>query len=395
MIKPLENVKILDLSRVLAGPLGSMILADLGADVIRVEAPEGKDDIRHWWPFIEDSSTYYLSANRNKKSMTINLKKQAGRELFLDFVKDADVVIENFKTGTMDRLGIGYEELKKVNDQIILCSVTGYGQTGPLKGNPGYDPVIQAVGGLMDVTGEPDGNPTRVGTPVVDIMASHYVGISVLSSLMLRDKQQVGQHIDLSLLDVQVGSLANIASSYLIKNHVSTRVGNAHGNITPYETFMCMDKLIMVAAGNDRMFQSLCQAMERPEWAELEEYKTNGLRIQHRQELRALLEERFKDKTAYEWESVLVDHNVPCGAVNNVEQVFEHPQVKAREMVQEYDHPTLGRLKTVRSPLRFSSFEPDVKDAPPELGQHTEDILSEERGLSKQEIEMLKKNGII
>ncbi|MFB4165098.1 CaiB/BaiF CoA transferase family protein [Alteribacillus sp. JSM 102045] len=394
MNKPLEGIKILDLSRVLAGPLGSMQLADLGAEVIRIEAPEGKDDIRHWWPFVDEESTYYLSANRNKKSVTINLKKDEGKALFKKMASKADVIIENFKTGTLDRLGLGYETLKQLKEDIILCSVTGYGQTGPYKNLPGYDPVIQAVGGLMDITGHPDSEATRVGTPVVDIMTSHYVAISILAALRKRDMNGDGERIDLSLLDIQVASLGNIVSSYLLKGHISKRMGNAHGNITPYETFQCADKPIMVAAGNDRMFYQLTEMMGHPEWKEDPRFKTNADRIENRTELRELLESEFVKKGADEWEELLSSAMIPCGPVNNVEQVFNHPQVRARQMVQNSSHPTLGEIKTVRNPIKFTNTRVEATSHPPILGEHTEDILMD-YGLSEKEIRVLKENGVI
>ncbi|WP_018922058.1 CaiB/BaiF CoA transferase family protein [Salsuginibacillus kocurii] len=394
MNKPLEGIKILDLSRVLAGPLGSMQLADLGAEVIRVEAPEGLDDIRYWYPFIEEESTYYISANRNKKSITMNLKNKEGQQVFKKMVKDADVIIENFKTGTLDRLGLGYETLKELKPDVILCSITGYGQTGPYKELPGYDPVIQAVGGLMDITGQPDGEATRVGTPVVDIMTSHYVAISVLAALRKRDQSGEGEHIDLSLLDVQVSSLGNIASSYLLKGEVAERMGNSHGNITPYETFKCKDKPIMVAAGNDRLFYKLVEVMEREDLKKDPKFITNANRIEHRSELRQELENEFVKKGADEWEQLLSSCYIPCGPVNNIEQVFDHPQVKAREMSQKTTHPTLGEVETVRNPIRFANTTLEMEEHPPLLGEHTETVLRE-YGISDEDIEALKEQGAI
>lgn len=395
MKKALHDIRVLDLSRVLAGPLGSMILGDLGADVIRIEAPNGTDDIRSWWPFIDDESTYYLCANRNKRSITINLKEEKGVELFKELVKEADVVIENFKTGTLDRLGIGFERLKEVNPKIILCSVTGYGQTGPFKQYPGYDPVIQAVGGLMDITGHPDGEPTRVGTPVVDIMSSHYVAISVMAALRMRDFNETGQHIDLSLLDVHVASMGNISSSYLIKGHKSKRIGNEHGNITPYETFQCKDKPIMVAAGNDNLFAKLCKALKHPEWSTDERFRTNPDRLENKANLKTKLQNIFKTDEADNWTEHLSEYGIPCGPVNNIEQVFNHPQVKARELVEEYTHPKLGSIRSVRNPIRFSHSSTNITKPPPELGEHTDTILREELNFTADQINKLRENGII
>lgn len=395
MKEALGDIKVLDLSRVFAGPAGSMILGDLGADVVRIEAPGGTDSIRDWWPFVNDESTYYLSANRNKRAITLNLKSDAGRNIFLNLVKNADVVLENFKTGTMERLGIGYSDLKAVNADIIMCSVTGYGQTGPFAQEPGFDPVLQAVGGLMDVTGHPDGEATRVGVPVVDIMSSLYTAIGILSAVRARDLSGEGQHIDISLLDVQVSALANVASSYLMNGHVSKRMGNNHNNIVPYQVFHCKDKPLMVACGNDRQFSEFCDVLGNGTWSSDERFQTNNKRIQHRETLTEMIQDVMINRNADEWFELLSEKGVPSGPVNNIEDVFNHPQVKAREMVEEVAHPTLGSVKLVRNPLRFSEMPISVKKHPPLLGEHTEQFLLEETGLSKQEIQQLKKDGVV
>ncbi|HEX6922731.1 MAG TPA: CaiB/BaiF CoA-transferase family protein [Bacillales bacterium] len=395
MKQPLEGIKVLDLSRVYAGPGGSMVLGDMGADVIRIEAPGGTDSIRGWSPFMDGESTYYLCANKNKRSITINLKSDTGKSLFLRLVEKADVVIENFKTGTMDRLGIGFQELKKVNPQIILCSVTGYGQTGPFNKEPGFDPVIQAIGGLMDVTGDPEGEPTRVGVPVVDIMSSLYAAISILSALRVRDENGDGQHIDLSLLDVQISALANVASSYLNTGFVTERKGNNHNNIVPYQVFQCRDKPLMIAAGNDSLFARLCKVVDHPEWAEDEKFQTNAARVTNRDEISDKLQEVLCNKKADEWFESLSEAGVPSGPVNNVEEVFQHPQVLAREMVEEIVHPTLGKVNMIRNPIRFSGTPTTTRKHPPLLGEHTDDFLQEELALSKEEIDDLRSEGVI
>lgn len=395
MKQPLEDIKVLDLSRVYAGPGGSMILGDLGADVIRIESPKGTDSMRDWVPFIDGESTYYMCANRNKRSITLNLKNITGKELLLKMVKDADVVLENFKTGTLEKMGLGYGELKNANPEIILCSVTGYGQTGPYSQEPGFDPVIQAIGGIMDVTGFPDGEPTRVGVPVIDIMTSQYVAISIISAVRLRDHTGEGQHIDISLLDVQLSSLANVSSSYLNTGSISKRIGNSHSYIVPYQVFQCKDRPLMVCAGNDRLYKKLCDELGHSEWAEDEKYKTNNKRIENRQELTRLIQDVFSGKTAEEWFQLLSDAGVPAGPVNNIEQVFEHPQVKARETVEEVSHPTLGTIKMVKSPIRFSGLQIQTKSHPPLLGEHTEDFFEKEMGINKEEINRLREEGII
>jgi crotonobetainyl-CoA:carnitine CoA-transferase CaiB-like acyl-CoA transferase len=395
MNQPLEDIKVLDLSRVYAGPGGSMILGDLGADVIRIESPAGTDSMREWVPFVEGESTYYMSANRNKRSITLNLKHETGKQLFMKMVKDADVVLENFKTGTLQRMGIGYDELKQVNPKLIMCSVTGYGQTGPFSHEPGFDPVIQAIGGMMDVTGFPEGEPTRVGVPVVDIMTSQYVAISILSAIRLRDHTGQGQHIDLSLMDVQLSSLANAGSSYLNKGTVANRIGNGHSYIVPYQVFQCSDRPLMICAGNDGLYKKLCHVLAHPEWAEDEKFKTNNDRIQHRDELTNYIQEVISQKTADEWFTLFSEAGVPSGPVNNIEQVFEHDQVKARETVEEVQHPTVGTVKLVKSPLRFSNLNIETKKHPPLLGEHTATYLENELGLSYEEIIRLKEEGVI
>jgi crotonobetainyl-CoA:carnitine CoA-transferase CaiB-like acyl-CoA transferase len=395
MTLPLEDIKILDLSRIYAAPAGSMILADMGADVIRIESPKGTDSMRDWSPFVDGESTYYFTANRNKRSVTIDLKNETGKDLFLELVKKADVVLENFVTGTLDRLGIGFEQLKKVNPHIILCSVTGYGQTGPFSKEPGFDPVIQAIGGLMDVTGQIDGDPTRVGVPIVDIICSLYTAVSIMSAIRARDKGGEGQHIDLSLLDVQISSLANIASSFLNTGYISKRLGNQHNNVVPYQVFQCEDRPMMIAVGNDKQFKKLCEILDRPEWLSDEKFKTNSERVANREEMTATLEQIFITKTADEWFKLFSEKGIPAGPVNNVEQALKHPQVQAREMVEEVSHPTLGKIKLVRNPIRFSQTPLTIRRHPPLLGEHTVAFLQEELKLDLQEIENLKSKGII
>ena len=393
--QPLEGVRILDLSRVYAGPAGSMILGDLGAEVIRVEHPENTDSMRGWVPFVNGESTYYMSANRNKKSVTLNLKTEKGKKLFLQMAEKADVVMENFKTGTMERMGLSYEQLKKRKEDIILCSITGYGQTGPYHMEPGFDPVIQAIGGLMDITGDPEGEPMRVGVPVVDMMTSQYVAIGILSALRQRDLTGKGQHLDIALLDVQVSALANIASSYLNTGTISKRIGNNHSYIVPYQVFQTKDRPLMVCAGNDRLFEKLCHALGKPEWAQDEKFKTNNKRVENREELTEKIQAVFHEKTADEWYDILAKAGVPSGQVNNVEQVFHHPQVKARQAVEEVAHPAVGTVKIVKSPLRFSEFGIQTKTHPPLLGEHTDEFYEKEFGMSKDELERLKAEGII
>jgi crotonobetainyl-CoA:carnitine CoA-transferase CaiB-like acyl-CoA transferase len=372
-----------------------MLLGDLGADVIRVESPEGSDSMREWGPFVNGQSTYYLSSNRNKRSITLDLKKVKGKALFLELVKQADVVVENFKTGTMKRLGLDYEELKKVNNQIIMCSVTGFGQTGPLSEEPGFDPIVQALSGLMDVTGEKDGDGMRVGIPISDILTSNYVVISILAALRMRDLNQKGQHIDLSLLDVQMSSLANVSNSYLNTGVSPKRVGNSHISVVPYQVFKCKDDPIMLAIGNNRLFEKFCRVVNRPEWAVDSRYATNEVRLDNEEEFVEKVAAVIREKTADEWLDLFHKEKIPTGKVNTVEQAFEEPQVKARGVVEEIADAKYGKIKVTKNPLRFSELNISTRLSPPELGEHTEEILMKDLKLEEADIESLRQDGII
>jgi crotonobetainyl-CoA:carnitine CoA-transferase CaiB-like acyl-CoA transferase len=393
-VQPLSDITILDLSRIYAGPAGSMILADLGARVIRVEAPGGTDSMRDWNPLKAGESTYYMCANRNKESVTLNLKSAEGKQLLLRMLETADVVIENFKTGTLERMGLGYDVLRSAKPDVILLSITGYGQTGPYQHEPGFDPILQAIGGVMDVTGHPGGEPTRSGLPLVDMMTSEYVAISLLAAIRQRDRTGTGQHIDLSLFDVQLSALANVAGSYLNTGQITQRSGNDHYFIMPYQVFYCADRPLMVTAGNDRLYAALCDCLGHPEWTHDPRFATNNLRVQHRGELGALIQAVFSQKSADEWSAVLSAAGVPSGSVNNVAQVFDHPQSKARDVVEEVEHPKLGTVKLVRSPLRFSEFGVRTRRYPPMLGEHTE-AYYRELGLSEEQLARLKEDGVI
>lgn len=395
MKQPLENIKILDLSRVYAAPAGTMLLGDLGADVIRIESINGTDSMREWGPFVNGQSTYYLSANRNKRSITLNLKQEKGKKIFLELVKNSDVVVENFKTGTMERLGLSYDELKKVNDQLIMCSVTGFGQTGPLKEEPGFDPVIQAMSGLMDVTGYPDGSPTKVGIPITDILTSNYVAISILAAIRTKELNSIGQHIDLSLLDVQISSLANVSSTYLNKNIEPKRMGNAHNNVVPYQVFNCQDEPIILAVGNNQIFKNLCQLLKYPQWITNPKFNTNDKRLENRKELILEIQEVLLRKKADTWLRLFSESKIPAGKVNTIKQAFMDPQIQSRDTVEVLTHPIFGNIKMTRNPMRFSKLNIKSKYAPPVLGEHTNEVLMNELGYCLNDIEILKKENII
>jgi len=373
-MQPLENIRVLDLSRVYAAPAGSMMLADLGAEVIRIEHPNGSDSMRDWGPFVQEQSTYYLCANRNKKSILLDLKTTEGRERFKDLVKDADIVLENFKTGDMARMGLSYEELKKVNPRLIYCAVTGFGQTGPLAHEPGFDPVIQAMSGLMHVTGSPEGEATKVGVPIADILTSNYVVISILAALRLRDQTDQGQFIDLALLDVQMSSLANVASAYLNTGFSSQRLGNRHNNVAPYQVFQCADGPLMICVGTDGQFEKFCAMLKHEEWAKDPRFLSNTLRKQHEAELVQMIANVTITKTRDEWITLLQQYKIPGGRVNTIAEALAQPQLIARDMIGEIEHEQYGTIKFIKSPLKFSNLNIQYKLAPPLLGEHTNEF---------------------
>ncbi|OCA82109.1 CaiB/BaiF CoA transferase family protein [Pseudobacillus wudalianchiensis] len=394
MLQPLHDIRVLDLSRVYAGPVGAMTLGDMGADVIRVEPPGGSDSLREWGPFKNGESTYYLSANRNKRSITLNLKTEEGKKLFLDLVEKSDVVIENFKSGTMEKLGLNYEILKEKNKGIIVCSVTGFGQNGPLGLLPGFDPVIQAMSGLMDVTGAPNGEATKVGIPIADIITSVYVALGIVAAIRQRDLTGEGQYIDMSLLDVQVSSMANVATAYLNTGMISVRKGNQHNNVAPYQLFQTADFPIMICAGNDHLFRKLSHALDHPEWGSDERFLTNNDRKQHEEELVDLIEEVLATRMSSEWVEIISKAKVPVGRVNNIQQALEQDQVIARGGIETVPHAT-GEVKLLASPLRHSGLNIQTKFGPPTLGQHNQEVFEELLRIGEEELSALSKNNVI
>jgi len=379
-MRPLENIRVLDLSRVYAAPAGTMMLGDLGAEVIRVEQPGGSDSTRGWGPYAGGQSTYYLCANRNKKSILLDLKDEADREEFLELVRESDIVVDNFKTGDLKRMGLDYAQLKAVNPQIIHCSVTGFGQTGPLAFEPGFDPVIQAMSGLMDVTGEPDGVATKVGVPTADILTSHFVVIGILAALRQRDFTGEGQYIDLSLLDVQVSSLANVSSAYFNADFVSKRLGNRHNNVAPYQVFDCADGPLMFCVGTEGQYKKFCQAIGRPEWMTDERFSDNAKRKANEDELVRLLTPIIAAKTRDEWIAILQEHKIPGGRVNSITEALEQPQVMARDLIGEIEHPAYGPVRFVKNPLQHSSLGIEYELAPPVLGEHSHLYVKQPKG---------------
>ncbi len=378
-MQPLQGIRVLDLSRVLAGPYCTMVLGDLGADVIKVEPPEG-DETRGWGPpFAEGESAYYLCVNRNKRGIVINLKTDEGKKILRDLALQSDVLVENFRVGTLEKFGLDFATLHELNPKLIYCSITGFGQTGSMKDKPGYDFMIQALGGLMSITGEPEGEPMKTGVAVVDLFAGQNAIIAILAALQARTLTGHGQHLDISLFDSQLGWLANVASNYLISGKLPKRHGNAHANIVPYQSFQASDGWFAIAVGNDRQFVRLCEMLDKSEIALDEKFATNSARVQNRDELIPLLRSIFITRTVNEWLADLEKAEIPCGPIQNFEQVFSMSTVKEREMLVKMDHPTIGELPLVGSPLKMSDTPVEYRLSPPLMGEHTEEVLRELR----------------
>ena len=354
-----------------------MVLGDLGADVIKVESPEG-DETRGWGPpFAAGESAYYLCVNRNKRSVIVDFKTEDGRAVLHRLVERSDVLVENFRPGTLARYGLDFASATGINPALIYCSITGFGQTGPLRDKPGYDFMIQAMGGLMSITGEPDGEPMKVGVAVADMFAGQNAVIAILAALQARTHTGRGQHLDLSLFDSQVGMLANVASNFLLSGNLPKRYGNAHANIVPYQSFQASDAWFVLAVGNDRQFEKLCGMIGRSDLATDARYALNADRVTHRDELLAILTPVFLTRTSGEWLSALDAAGIPCGPINTLNKVFEAPQAKARGMLIEMEHSTIGNLPLVGSPLKFSETLVEYRRPPPRLGEHTQEVLKE------------------
>ncbi|MDQ0338062.1 crotonobetainyl-CoA:carnitine CoA-transferase CaiB-like acyl-CoA transferase [Caldalkalibacillus uzonensis] len=391
----LSGVRVLDLSRVLAGPFSTMILGDLGAEVIKVEAPGGSDDTRAWGPpFKAGESAYYLCTNRNKKALTLNLKTEEGKAVLKQLVRQSDVLIHNFKHGTMEKWQLGYEDLKKLNPRLIYCSITGFGRAGPYKALAGYDYIIQAMSGLMSITGSEESGPLKVGVAITDVMTGLYAVIGITAALYEREQSGEGQSLDLALFDAAISALVNVASNYLISGQLPKLLGNHHPNIVPYQTFPTKDGEMVLAVGNDRQFKKLCRLIDKEEWADDQRFATNDQRVEHRYELADLLSAVFKLKTSAEWQDLFNQHGIPCGPINNMAEVFNDPQVAARQMVVPIEHPTAGEIRVVGSPLKLSRTPVQFRYPPPLVGEHTEEVLRE-LGMDAKGIEALKEKGIL
>jgi formyl-CoA transferase len=404
---PLSHIRVLDLTRVLAGPWCGQNLADLGAEVTKVERPGKGDDSRAFGPpWIKDASgndtaeaAYFVCANRGKQSVTLDLSKPEAQQIARWLAAQSDVLLENYKVGDLTRYGLGYDDLSKENPGLIYCSITGFGQTGPYKDRPGYDFMAQGMGGLMSVTGErddlPGGGPQRVGVPIVDIMTGMYASIAVCAAIAHRAVTGKGQYIDVALLDTQVAFLSNQGMNYLATGEAPARLGNTHPNIMPYQTFRTSDGAIILACGNDNLFRKFCDVAGCGELATDARFATNGKRVENRTVLTETLDAVFAKRTTKEWVAALEDAGVPNGPINDLKQVFEEPQVIARGMRIEVPHPTAGKVPMVASPMRFSATPISYEVPPPTLGQHTAEVLAKRLSMSAEEIERLTRDGIV
>ncbi|MGV8146798.1 MAG: CaiB/BaiF CoA transferase family protein [Alkaliphilus sp.] len=394
MSAALEGVKILDLTRVLAGPYATMILADLGADVVKIEMPETGDDSRYFGPHIKGESAYFMSINRNKRSMTLNLKKEEGKKLFLEMIKEFDVVVENFRPGTMEKLGLGYDMLKTVNPKLVYAAASGYGHTGPYSKRAAYDAVVQAMGGLMSITGELGGKPTRVGSSIGDITAGLFTTIGILAALANRKMTGKGQMVDVAMLDCQVAILENAIARYTANGEIPEPMGNRHSAIVPFEPFETSDGEIMIAVGNDVIWQKFCIAINKSELADDDKFCTNVLRNENHSIIKSILANEISKKSTKKWQSILDNAGVPNGPINTIDKVVNDPQVIAREMIVEVEHPIAGKVKVPGIPIKLSETPGEITRHAPLLGEHTKEVLREVLGYDENKIKSLFDSGI-
>lgn len=393
---PLAGLKVLDLTRVLAGPYCTMVLADLGAEVVKVEVPGVGDDARHFGPFVGSESAYFMSLNRNKESITLNLKDERGRELFLALLGSFDVLVENFRPGTMEKLGLGYDRLARSHPGLVYAAASGFGHTGPYRLKPAYDVVVQGMGGIMSITGHPGGPPTRVGASIGDITAGLFTAIGILAALRARDETGKGQMVDVAMLDCQVAILENALARYEVSGQVPGRIGNRHPSITPFTSVPCADGYLILAIGNDALWEKFCRLVGRGDlWAD-PEFRTNHDRTENWGRLEPLLAEVFAGRTTAEWLSLLEGAGIPCGPINGIDQVVEDPQIAAREMVVEVEHPVAGPLKMAGCPVKLSGAPRHWLRRPsPRLGEHTEAVLGSILGLGPDEVRALREAGVV
>ena len=402
--QPLEDINILDLTRVLAGPTSTQILGDLGANIIKIERPLSGDDSRNLGPPYLDNnlkkpmeSSYFLSVNRNKNSVELDFTKKEGQELAKKLIKKCDVLVENFRAGNLKQYGLDYKSIKKINPEIIYCSITGFGQNGPYSKRGGYDYLVQAMGGIMSITGEKKGNPTKIGVGVSDIITGLYSTIGILSALRFKEVTGKGQHLDISLMDSQVSWLSYVAQNYLISGEIPKRIGNDHPSIVPYQTVKAKDGLMVLAIANDRQFKEFCEYAKISNLINDPKFKTNSSRVKNRSDLNKIINKIIKKKTIKQWVEGLVKVNVPCGPINNIKQVFEDKQVKSRKMVISMKHSKSKnkKIKLIANPINFSESKIQYKKPPPKLGQDTISVLKKFLKLDSKDLLDLKKKKII
>ena len=375
---PLKDLLVVDLTRVLVGPYCTMILSDLGARVIKIEAPEIGDDSRKFGPFVKDYSAYFMSLNRGKESIALNLKNEDDKKIFEKILAKADILVENFKPGTLEKWGFGWKQVSKKYPKLIYASASGFGQTGPLKELPAYDMVVQGMGGLMSVTGQPNSEPTRVGTSIGDITAGLFTAIGINAALYDRQKTGKGMYIDVSMLDCQIAILENAIARYLSKNEIPKPMGSRHPSIAPFEAFKTKDSYIIIAAGNDKLFENLCNALDLKDLIMDEKYKSNSLRSENMNELKKILEQKLINKTTNEWVKNLENLKIPCGPIFNIKEAVENPQVEARNMIVKAYHKVIGDFKLAGNPIKMSTYEDEkTRGDIPDLDEHREKIMKE------------------
>lgn len=394
---PLDGLRIIDCSRIVAGPFATQIFSDYGAEVIKIEQPRVGDDSRHWTPPTapDGQATYFFAVNRGKQSVTIDLKHPRGKALLVELARRGDVLVENFTPGTMDRLGLGSPTLRAVNPRLVYCSISGFGATGPYRDRAGYDAIMQGFTGLMSITGEPDGPPVKVGVALIDVITALYAHGAILAALHHRERTGDGQHLELSLMECGIAALMNAATAYLIGGAVQGRWGSAHPSVVPYQAFRARDGFLMVGAGNERLWKAFCEVLGVPEWADDPRYDSNAKRVERRAELVERIEARLATRARDEWVEAFGAAGLPTGPINDVGQVFADPQVAHRDMTVEVEHPTAGRVRLPGIPVKFAGTPARVAGPPPRLGEHTDDVLRRVVGLSNGEIAELRAAGAV